>query len=172
MPDAVEAYDESYDESYGDESYEEASRFRPRPVSTARPTPLPPRPVDRPVTQAQLQTAVSKLNSDIGRNSTAIQKVNTGLTTLGRDVHRQTGTVRDARKDIGQLRDAIIMMPLLSNALGGGSTLSMLFPMMLLSGVGESGSARDSGGGMLGGDQSTMMLMVLAMSGSLGGKGA
>jgi hypothetical protein len=171
MPDVLEAYDEAYDEGYEEEGYDEASRFRPRAVSTARPTALPPRPAERPVTQAQLQTAVTKLNSEIGRNSGAIQKVNTGLKTLGRDVHRQAGTVRDARKDIGQLRDAIVMMPLLSGALGGSSTLSMLFPMMLLSGVGESGSGHESGG-MLGGDQSTMMLLVLAMSGSLGGKGA
>ena len=176
MPDAAEGYDEGYDEAYEDaydgEGYEEA-RFRPRSIRTAHPTPLPPRPADRPVTQAQLQMAVNKLNGDLGRNSSAIQKVNTGLTTLGRDVRRHTASVRDTRKDVSQLRDAIVLLPLLSSSLGTSNpALSMIFPMMLLSGIGESGSARDSSnaGGMLGGDQSTMMLMVLAMSGGLGGK--
>ncbi len=170
MPDVAEDYDEGYDEAYDDayddEGYEEA-RAR-RDVSrlvTARPTPLPRRPAGRPVTQAQLQMAVNKLNGDIRRNSTAIQKVNTGLTAVTRDVRRQATAVKNTRKDIAQLRDAIVLLPLLTRALGTSNpALSTIFPTMMLSGVGESGS----GGGMLGGDQTTTMLLVLAMSGTLG----
>jgi hypothetical protein len=175
MPNGAEAYDEAYDESYDegyDEGYNGEAMFRPRGVATARPTPLPPRPAERPVTQAQLQMAVNKLNGDINRNSGAIQKVNTGLTTLGRDVRRQGGTLKDARKDIGLLRDAIVLLPLLTSSLGTTNpALSAIFPMLMLSGVGESGAGGSggSGGGMLGGDQMTMMMLVLAMSGGLGG---
>jgi hypothetical protein len=117
-----------------------------------------------------LQMAVNKLNGDISRNSSAIQRVNTGLTTLGRDVRRQGGTLKDVRKDIGLLRDAVVLVPLLTKSLGATNpALSAIFPMMMLSGVGESGAGASggSGGGMLGGDSTTTMLLVLAMSGAL-----
>ncbi|HET9198986.1 MAG TPA: hypothetical protein VFN92_12130 [Solirubrobacterales bacterium] len=175
MPDTAEAYDEAYDEDYSEaydgESSDEARLGGPRRIVTARPTPLPPRPAERPVTQAQLQTAVNKLNGDISRNSTAIQRVNTSVTALGRDVRRQSSRARDARKDIGQLRDALVIMPLLSSTMGAGNPMmSALLPMLMLSGIGESAQAGSSGssGGMLGGDQTTMMMLVMAMSGAFG----
>ena len=171
MPNGVEAYESTYDEAYDGEAYDGESRFRPRRVTTARPTPLPPRPAERPVTQAQLQMAVNKLNGDISRNSTAIQRVNTGVTALGRDVRRQTTGVRDARKDIGQLRDALILLPLLTTGLGDTNpALAAIFPMLMVSGIGESGAAREGGGMFGGGDQMTMMMLVLALSGGLGGR--
>jgi hypothetical protein len=170
MPNGAEAYDEAYDDAY-DEAYdgeamdEAARRFRPRPVATARPRPLPPRPADRPVTQAQLQIAVNKLDGDIRRNSTAIQKVNTNLTALGRDVRRQTNNSRKTQKDISALRDAIVILPLLA---GGNSTLGPILPLLLLSGVGDSASG--SSGGLLGGGDSSSLLLLLAVSGGLGGR--
>jgi hypothetical protein len=175
MSNGLEAFDETFDETF-DEAFDESldeSRFKPRRVATARPRPLTPRPTSSPVTQAQLQAAVTKLNGDISRNSTAIQRVNTSLTTLGRDVRRQTTTSRTARKDIGQLRDALVLLPLLSSTIGTSNPmLSAIFPMLLLSGIGEApGAAGSSGsGGMLGGggDSSTMMMLVLAMSGAFG----
>src|SRR5262249_639991 len=65
-----EAYDEAYDEGY-DEGYDESSdeAFQPIRLRPFRPVPMPPRPPDRPVTQAQLQMAVSRLDAAIGRNS-------------------------------------------------------------------------------------------------------
>ena len=175
MANGAEAFDEAFDESFDeafDESYDEA-RWRPRRVTTARPTPLPPRPADRPVTQSQLQIAVNKLNGDIARNGAAIQRVNGSLTSLGRDVRRQTAVARDTRKDIGAIRDAVVLLPLLTSTIGTSNPmLSAIFPMLLLSGVGEGSqqSSSGSGGGLLGGDQTTTMLLVLAMSGALGGK--
>ncbi len=174
MPDiaeAYEAYDEDYNEAYDGEGLEEARLGGSRRINTARPTPLPPRPAERPVTQAQLQMAVNKLNGDISRNSTAIQRVNTSVTAIGRDVRRQTNQARDARKDIGQLRDALVLMPLLSSTMGTANPMmSAMLPMLMLSGIGESSSQSGGGsgsGGMLGGDQTTMMMLVLAMSGAL-----
>ena len=160
-----EALDEGFDEGMNDEAFDEAA-FRPARVTTARPRPLPPRPVDRPVTQTQLQSAVTKLNSDIARNSTAIQRVNSSLTTLGRDVRRQTTAAKATRKDIGTLRDAVMLLPLLSGTLGDSNPmLSSLLPIMLLSGVGEGGQS-GSGGLFGGGDGSSSLLLVLALSGA------
>jgi hypothetical protein len=177
MPNGAEGYEDAYIEDYGeggygDEAIDEA-RFRPGRVTTARPTPLPPRPAERPVTQAQLQMAVNKLNGDIARNSTAIQKVNSSVTALGRDVRRQGTAVKDAGKDIGQLRDAIVLLPLLTSSLGTSNpAMSAIFPMLMLSGVGEHHSGSSGGGGGMfgGGDQMTTMMLVMAMSGALGGK--
>lgn len=173
MPDGAEAFEEAYDEDYNeayDEGLEEARFGGPRRITTARPTPLPPRPAERQVTQAQLQMAVNKLNGDIGRNSTAIQRVNSSVTSLGRDVRRHKNQARDARKDIGQLRDALVLMPLLSSTMGSANPmLSAVMPMLMLSGVGEPAQpGAGSAGGMLGGDQMTTMMLVLAMSGALG----
>jgi hypothetical protein len=174
MSNGVEAFDETFDETF-DEAFDESldeSRFRPRRVATARPRPLTPRPSGSQVTQAQLQAAVTKLNGDISRNSTAIQRVNTSLTTLGRDVRRQTTTARTTRKDIGQLRDALVLLPLLTSTIGTSNPmLSAIFPLLLLSGIGESapGTGGTTGGGLLGGgDSSTTMLLVLALSGAFG----
>ena len=169
MPVADDDFDEAFDEEFDDDFGEAApTRFRPPRLTTARPTPLPPRPVDRPVTQTQLQTAVQKLNGDIARNSTAIQRVNQSMTTLGREVRRNGTQTRSTRKDIGQIRDAVMLLPLLSRSMGDGNNpmLAALLPMMMLSGVGEGQGSGQSGA--FGGDQSTTMLMVLALSGGLG----
>jgi hypothetical protein len=62
----------------------------------------------------------------------------------------------------------VVLLPLLQSTMGTSNPmLSALFPMMMLSGIGEGGQA--GGGGGFGGDQSTMLLLVLAMSGGLGG---
>jgi hypothetical protein len=164
-----EGYDESYDEGYDGESVDEAWFPFPQ-VRTARPRPLPPRPLDRPVTQAQLQMAVNRLNGDISRNSAAIQKVNHHVRAVGRDVKRQAKHVRDVRKDVVQLRDALIILPLLTKSLDSeNSTLGILFPMMMLQGIGESHQGGGSGGGMFGGGDSSMLMMLL-LTGALGKK--
>lgn len=173
MPIGAEAFDPEFEEAFEEdwgESFEERGRVRAPRVTTAKPTPLPPRPTDRPVTQTQLQAAVTKLNGDIARNSTAIQKVNSNLGALGRDVRRQSTQTRDTRRDISAMRDAVVLLPLLSSTIGTSNpTLSALFPMMMLSGIGEGqqGSSSQSGGMFGGGDSSTTMLMVLALSGAL-----
>jgi hypothetical protein len=167
MPNGDEAYEADYDEAYDEPA--EARPFRPRAIATARPQPLPPRPAERPVTQAQLQMAVNRLNADISRNSTAIQRVNSSVTALGRDVRRQGNQVRNARNDIGSLRDAVVLIPLLTSTVGSTNPLiTALLPMLLLSGIGQDGQAGGAtSGGLLGGDSSTTMLLVLALSGAL-----
>jgi hypothetical protein len=168
VPNGDEAYEDYPDEAYDD--YGEAAPRRLRPIATARPQPLPPRPAERPVTQAQLQMAVNRLNADISRNSTAIQRVNSNVTTLGRDIRRQSSQVRNARNDIGTLRDAVVLEPVLATAFAGTSnpTLAALLPLLLVSGIGQNGQAGGGTSGGLfggGGDSTTTLLLVLALSG-------
>ena len=161
MPNGVEAYDEAYDEA-SDEA------FRPVRIGPWRPSPVPQRPSDRPVTQAQLQMAVNRLDGYINRNRLEIQRVNSSLTALGRDVRRQRGELRTVRKDLSTARDAIVLIPLLSSAFGTNKTLGALFPLLLLGGMGGSGQG-GGGGGLFGGDDATtMLILVLALSGGLG----
>ena len=171
MTTLLESYDESYDELY-DESWDESddeALFRPRKITTARPRPVPQRPTGQTVTQAQLQSAVTKLQGDIGRNSAAIQRVNASVNTLGKQQARVRREIGDARRDAGALRDAVTLLPLLGGALGD-SPIGALLPMLLLSNVGQPSGAT-SGGGLLGsGDQTTTLITVLALSGQLGRK--
>ncbi|QIS14223.1 hypothetical protein [Nocardia arthritidis] len=159
-------YDEGMDES--DEASDEA--WQPRRISLPRATLPPPRPTSRPVTQAQFQMAVQRLDGYINRNGAAIKRVNASVTTLGRDVKRQGGQLKTIRQDLSTARDAIILLPLLTNAFKGtNSTLGALLPILLLGGFGSSGGQSGSGGGLLGSsDSTTMMIMVLALSGALG----
>ena len=171
MSTLLESYDESYDESW-DESWAESddeALFRPRKITTARPRPVPQRPTGQNVTQAQLQSAVTKLQGDIGRNSAAIQRVNTSVNNLGKQQARVRREIGDSRRDTVALKDAITLLPLLGGALGD-SPLGALLPMLLLSNVGQPSGAGQSSGGLLGGGDSTSLITVLALSGSLGGK--
>lgn len=151
MPSITEDYDDyedAFSEDYDD--YEEASRPSVRTVRTARPASVMARPTDRPVTQAQLQMVVSQFNGRIGQNSSAIQRVNSSVSGLGRDVRRQAVAVRSARNDIGQLRDLTLILPLLQGAIGQeNQQLAVLLPFLLAGGIGNDG--RNSGYGLLGG---------------------
>lgn len=172
MTTLLESYDESYDELY-DESWDESDDeaiFRPRKIATARPRPVPQRPTGQTVTQAQLQSAVTKLQGDISRNSAAIQRVNASVNTLGKQQARVRREIGDARRDAAALKDAVTLLPLLGSALGD-SPIGALLPMLLLSNVGQPSGTTSGGGGLLGsGDQTTTLITVLALSGQLGRK--
>lgn len=166
----VESYADPYDESW-DESWDEGDDeaiFRPRAVHTANPRPMPQRPTNQGVTQAQLNAAVTKLQADIKNNGTAIQRVNGTLNTLGKQHARTRRDLADVRKDVSNVKDAVVLIPLLSNVMGD-SPLGALLPMMLLS-QNSSSSGSGSGGGLFGGDSMSSMFMILALTGSLGKK--
>jgi hypothetical protein len=157
-----EAYDLEYEEAYDleyDEAAEDAESRRRRRVALPRTAPMPQRPTNRPVTQAQLQMAVNRLDGYINRNSAAIKRVDGSVASLGRNV-RQQG------KSLSSTRDAIILLPLLSPLFAENPTLGVLFPILLLGGFGGSQSG-SGGGGLFGGDSSTMLILVLALSGAL-----
>lgn len=172
-----EAYDESYDEAYDeayDEEYDEA--VRSPFIRLARPQSPPVRPTDRPVTQAQLQMAIANVNKSVRTNSAAIASVNRTVSRIGRDVTQSRRTVANTRNDISTLRDAVIMGPLLAGTIGSQNPLmSALAPMMLVGSIGsdQAGASANSRPNMFGGgDQMTTMIMLLALTGNLGGKGA
>ncbi len=175
MPDYGEDYGEDYSEDYSEdygEDYSEAARTR-RPLSLARPAPPPQRPTDRPVTQTQLQMAIAGVNRSITKNSTAIASVNHTVGRIGNDVRQLRKESTTTRRDIGTLRDAVVLTPLLASTFSGtGSNplLGALLPMMMVGSIGDSGSASSGsmfGGGGGGGDSMMMMMMVLALSGAI-----
>ena len=145
---------------------EEAIRPTVSSIRTARPASLMARPTDRPVTQAQLQMVVGQFNSRIGQNSNAIQRVNASVASVGRDLRRQAATIRDTRRDIGQLRDLALILPLLQGAIGQeNQQLALLLPFMLAGGIGsDTGSGGSGGGGLFGGGGSSGLLMILLLT--------
>jgi hypothetical protein len=112
------------------------------------------------VTQAQLQMVIGQFNSRIGQNSTAIQRVNSSVYGVGRDLRQQAVAIRNTRQDVGKLRDLTLFQPLLQRASGGANDqLGFLLPFLLLGGIG--GDGKDGGGGLFGGGDSLMTILLL-----------
>ena len=116
--------------------------------------------------------AVARLQTDIGRNSTAIGNVNANLTTVGRDVSRLRKDAADRRKEIAgvknslsQTTDAVVMLPILQTALGANNPqLTELLPLLLLGGLGTSpGTDGSMASGMFDNNMMMMLLLVLAI---------
>ncbi len=189
------------DEGYeADEMYEadEAARRwppHPRPKLATGQNLFRPRPTAQYVTQAQLETALARVGSQIRTNSTAISQLGTRAAAATAAVKKET---TDRRKDTEKIKNSLsqtqqlaAILPLLSqpktlpyppaasggtdaNLVGqtllvdGSNTLNLLLPLLLLTSVGDGGAG---GGGLFGGtgsDNTMMMLvLVLALSGSL-----
>lgn len=159
---------------------------RRRPVRTGRGTNYyKPRPSTQYVTQAQLQSALSKISADVKANAAGIKSVGARVDTVRSDQAKLTALVKkdnDARrKELAKLKSGIQMsslLPLLTSKqitiaretdIGGttvpaGTKLSVapdgisaLLPMLLL-GDGLGGS---------GGDSSNGLFLALALSGGL-----
>jgi hypothetical protein len=170
----TEDYDEDYDDLYTedwDEDWDEARRRgRPSRVRTARPSAPPARPPDRSVTQAQFQMAINRINADTTRNSAAIQRVNSNLSGLNQDIRRQGKAVRDSRKDVAQLKEFVLLFPLLQEAIGDeNGQLAAILPFLLLGG-GYGGSGSDGGGGLFGGSNLLILVLLLGGLGNRSGK--
>jgi hypothetical protein len=157
ISDDYDDYDDAFTEDYDD--YEEASGPL-RTVRPVRPVSVMPRSTDRSVTQAQLQTVVSQFNSRIGQNSSAIQRVSSGVAGLGRDVRRQGVAVRNTRQSVQELADVLPIFSLLQNVIGQGNReLGVLLPFLIFGGIGSSG--RNSGYGLSGGGGGNNMIFLL-----------
>ena len=162
--------DDDLDELAEDWDYDEATRPA-RTVRTARPATVVARSTDRPVTQAQMQMVIGQFNSRIAQNSSAIQRVNATVGTIGRDVRRTSTSVRDTRRDISALRDVTLILPLLQGVVGeDNQQLALLLPFLLLGGIGSSSSDGRSGGygGLFGGGGSDSLLLILLLTSALG----
>jgi hypothetical protein len=162
--------DDDLDELAEDWDYDEATRPA-RTVRTARPATVVARSTDRPVTQAQMQMVIGQFNSRIAQNSSAIQRVNATVGTIGRDIRRTSTSVRDTRRDISALRDVTLILPLLQGVVGeDNQQLALLLPFLLLGGIGSSSSDGRSGGygGLFGGGGSDSLLLILLLTSALG----
>lgn len=115
--------------------------------------------------------AIAGVNRSITKNSTAIASVNHTVGRIGNDVRQFRKQSTTTRQDIGTLRDAVVLTPLLSSTIGAGGNplLGALLPMMMVGSIGSDSSSQTSGGmfGGGGGDSMMMMMMVLALSGTL-----
>lgn len=174
---ADEAYDEAYDEATdeADEAYGEAvrpfPRMAPRPqVQTAgRQSAYRPRPNNNFVTQSQLQAALARVSSQIGTNSTAIKTVDGRVRSLSSEQVRLTGALRKEvsdrkkeeeglRKQIQSAKELAVLLPLI-----GGTN-----PFIGLLALGDGNLF--GGGGSLGGDGTSSLLVLALALGGLGKK--
>jgi hypothetical protein len=167
------SYSDDDDDEYGEayDVYEGDIRPAPPSIRTAGSVSLMAPSTVRavPASEARLQMVVNAFNARIGQNSNAIQRVNASVAGVGRELRRQDGAIRDTRRDVAQLRDLTLILPLLQDAVGTqNQQLSLLLPFMLAGGIGgDSGG----GGGLFGGGGNSLM-MILLLTGLLNPKGS
>lgn len=134
--------------------------------------------------KAELAATARKLDGRIGVLSTSLTKlghrtraleVENGRigAALRKEIVTRKKTTDDLRRTLDETRQIAMLMPLLSSpgsvTVGGttyqvsdGDTFSKLLPILMFSSTGASGSG--SGGGLFGGDNSGMMMAVLAIA--------
>jgi len=194
MPDyeAVEALDEIFEADEAlDEALDEATRAwsRPRPkVATGRNL-YTARPQTQYVTQAQLQTALAKVGSQVRTNSNAISqfggRLATEAATRKKDSLDRKKDITSVKNNLSQTQQMAAILPMLTQPkhidvgadltdaagdvqikkgtsllVNGSNTLSLLLPFLLLGGTGE-GSG--TGGGLFGGGSDNSSLLMLAL---------
>jgi hypothetical protein len=185
MPDYEldEGVDEMFEVDEGvDEGSDEAARSwsRPRPKTASGRNLYSPRPQTQYVTQAQLQTALAKVGSQVRTNSNAISQVGGRLAAATAAMKKESG---DRKKDLtavknnlSQTQQMAAILPLLTQPghittsqpvmdstgtttiinsgtellVGSDSNTNLLLPMLLLTSVGD-GSSGSGGGGLFGG---------------------
>jgi hypothetical protein len=188
--------DEAIDEMFeSDESIDEAdaaarSWTRPaRPRVASGKNLYTPRPQTQYVTQAQLQTALAKVGSQVSTNSRAISQVGGRIASISSMLNKETG---DRKKDITGTRNSLTqisqmaaILPLLTqpksvsdtdagSSLSGqnvlvdsGNSMNLLLPLLLMSSVGDGnspGSSSGNSGGLFGtGDNSTLLMLALVL---------
>jgi hypothetical protein len=109
---------------------------------------------------------IGQFNSRIGQNSNAIQRVNASMAGVGRDLRRQAASIRGVRRDVSQLRDLSLILPLLQTTIGQDNPqLALLLPFLLAGGIGsDTGSGSYGGGGLFGGGGNSGLLMILLLT--------
>jgi len=187
---ADEAIDELFEaDEASDEGFDEAARsWSRRPKVASGRSAFSPRPQSQYVTQTQLQTALAKVGSQISTNSAAISKVSGQVSQVMSALKKEAA---DRKKDsaalknnLSQTQQIAAILPLLTQApsigptsglsadgipdgtkllSGGGSTLSLLLPLLLLTGIGDGSGGT---GGLFGSssDNSSLMMLVLVLA--------
>ncbi len=186
---------EDYEADEADESDEAAPRmprFRgPVPVA-GRQSAYRPRPQQGYVTQAQLQTALARVDSKINVNSKAVRSLDGRVSGVAAQQSRQAAALHKEtatrKKDIEAVKNnlqntvtLVALLPLLTPTqptLGPvqgtapppgaqlnppPSAITQILPLLLLTGLGNGGSG--GSGGLLGGmDSSMLLVLALALS--------
>jgi hypothetical protein len=159
----------------------------------------------RGVSQAQLNAAIAGVNLEVRRTNSAVSEVRTRLSQTAAAVRRETTDRRNEtgrlRNNLSQTQQLTAILPLLNSqppgsvtvpaipaggaavpqqtiqvTPAGTSSLSLLLPLLLFSGIGDGGGgpgAGGTGGGGLfgGGDSSQMTTLVLVLALAGGGLG-
>lgn len=191
MLEDLESFDES-DLEFDEEleallESDESRRGRRRPVRTGRGAGYyRPRPSNRFVTQAQLQSALAKISNDVKANAAGIKSVGARVDAAAAEQKKLAAVVKkeaaDHRRDLSKLKNGMQMaaiLPMLttktitvakatelgSTAIPAGTKLQVapdgmgaMLPLLLMGGLG-------GGGG--GGDESNTLMLALAFSGGL-----
>jgi hypothetical protein len=164
--------DEGYgDEGYGDEGYgdEAVLPFRRRPPAQPRqPYTQPPSAPGGPVTQQQLDRALSGVRADMAKNAAAITSVGRQLDVVRGRTSRDLKTIRDESRNTTML---LALLPLLTGDQTADPLTALLPLFIIMGGYSSSGGGGLFGGGSGGGQDMTMMLvLVLALSGGFGSR--
>jgi hypothetical protein len=176
MDETYDEYDE-YDEFAEYDEYDEAARRRGRgarrpPVRTAgRQSAYRPQPNTSPVTQAQLQAALARVNSQITTNSNAIKAVDGRVRTASAEQARTAAMLRKeiadrktaetaTRREIQSTREMAVLLPLIAKD-------NPLIGLLLIGGGGSlfGGSADSTGAG--GSSMNNTLVMALVLSEAL-----
>jgi hypothetical protein len=200
MPDYEmdESVDEMFEMDEGvDEGFDEAARSwsRARPKTATGKNLYSPRPQTQYVTQAQLQTALAKVGSQVRTNSNAISQVGSRVSaatmTLKKESSDRKKDLTAVKSNLSQTQQMAAILPLLTqpqhitvgadlkDATGstqiksgtellvdGNNTTNLLLPMLLLTSVGDGSGT--GGGGLFGGGGDNSSLLMLALVLGLG----
>lgn len=192
--------DELFEADEADEADEAARRSRPRVATGRGLTRQRPGGTSQYVTQQQLETAIARVGAQIRTNSNAITQLGTRVSTAATALRRETTDRRNEttrlRSNLSQTQQLTAILPLLTQqppgsvnipaipaggapaqtiqvTSAGTSTLSLLLPLLLFTGIGDSGGTGGTGGGGLfgGGDSSQLTTLVLVLALAGGGLG-
>jgi hypothetical protein len=192
LEDELETTEEVGDYEFDDElaalleEEDEEARVRRRPVRTGRGADYyRPRVTSRYVTQAQLRSALAKISKDVKANAVAIKTVGRRVDSVAAGQKKQA---RQLKRDLAKMRNSVQMaaiLPLLTaktitvtndttigdTPVAAGTklavapdTLTALLPMFL---IGEGGYGTSANAGGAGGESSSMLFLLLALTGGL-----
>jgi hypothetical protein len=185
--------DEADEVFEADEADEAGGRrfFRPAQVASGRDL-YRPRPQTQYVTQAQLETALARVGSQVRTNSNAIGQLGNRVSATAAAVNKESGNRKKEttaiRNNLSQTQQLAAILPMLTQPrsitvgglpasvtglkdgtqvlVDGSNTLNLLLPLLLLTSIGDGGSGSGSGSGPFGGsgDSSSLMMLALILS--------
>jgi hypothetical protein len=182
-------FESEFESESESESESEAARRGPWRSPARAPGRLyTPRPTSNPVSQVQLQAALSRVSEQLRKSSGAINTVNSRVNAVNKSEKKDNANRQKDLKSINEKIQLLALLPLLlkptakpldgTQLPGGlatgdkvlvdtGDTLTALLPLLLIGGFGSSGLATGSGSSDGGMDGATLLVLALALSGSL-----